>query len=112
MAMASISPIEAPRSSIRVLRESTDVRWFPEVGPKYKDERILAAQLLDDDGQPVRKRTVAFTVTSEAGVDKCSGVTDAGGIARCKIRSRVVGKPIISMVFSGDAYYAPAIGQR
>ena len=53
--------------------------------------------------EPVRKRTVAFTVTSKAGVDKCSGTTDAGGIARCKIRSRVVGNPIVSMVFSGDA---------
>ena len=104
--------IEVPRSSIRLLRESTDVRWFPEVGPKHKDERILAAQLLDDDGQPVRKRTVAFTMTSEAGVDKCSGMTDAGGIARCKIRSRVAGKPIVSMVFSGDAYYEPAASRQ
>jgi hypothetical protein len=104
--------VDAPRSSMRVLRESTAVRWFPEVGPAHKGERILAAQLLDDDGQPVRKRTVAFTMTSEAGVDKCSGVTDAAGIARCKIRSRVVGNPMVSMVFSGDAYYEPATAQR
>ena len=97
--------VEAPRSSVRVLRESTSVRLFSEVGPSHHDDRILAAQLLDDDGQPVRKRTVAFTVTSEEGVDKCSGVTDGGGIARCKVRLRDVGGLTISMLFAGDAYY-------
>jgi hypothetical protein len=104
--------VEAPRSSVRVLKESTSVRWFGEVGPTHRDDRILAAQLLDDDGQSVRKRTVVFTLTSEAGVEKCSGVTDTGGIARCKIRGRVAGSQTISMVFGGDAYYEPASSQR
>lgn len=103
---------EAPRRSIRVLKESTSVQWFSEVGPAHHEHRILAARLLDDDGQPVRKRTVVFTATSEGGVDKCSGVTDGGGIARCKIHARVVGSQTISMVFSGDAYYEPASSQR
>jgi hypothetical protein len=104
--------VEAPRSSVRVLKESTRVQWFSEVGPAHHDDRILAAQLLDDDGQPVRKRTVVFTATSEAGVEKCSGATDGGGIARCKIHTRAVGTRIISMVFSGDPYYEPASSQR
>ena len=110
MAMASISLIEAPRGSDslaqRIDRPSAgSPRWVRN----NKDERILAAQLLDDDGQPVRKRTVAFNDDFEKQASiNAQASNDAGGIARCKIRSRVVGKPIISMVFSGDAYYEPA----
>jgi hypothetical protein len=102
--------IEAPRSSIRVIRESTSIRWFGDVGTGHG--RVLAAQLRDDDGRPVRKRVVAFTAASEAGTEKCTGVTDAGGIARCKIRLRAAGGETVLMVFAGDAYYEPATGSR
>jgi hypothetical protein len=105
-------PIEAPRSSLRVVRESTSVRWFDDVGPSGRHHRVLAAQLRDNDGHPVRKRSVVFSVISKAGTEKCSGVTDAGGIARCKVGARVIGGETVSMFFSGDAYYESATGSR
>jgi uncharacterized membrane protein len=105
-------PIEAPRSSLRVVKESTSVRWFDDVGPSGRHHRVLAAQLRDNDGHPVHKRTVAFIVTSEAGSEKCWGVTDAGGIARCKVSTRAIGSATVSMFFSGDAYYESATGSR
>ncbi len=103
-------PIEAPRSSLRVVKESTSVRWFDDVGPSGRHHRVLAAQLRDNDGHPVRKRTVVFTVASKAGTEKCSGVTDAGGIARCKVSTRAIGGETVSMFFAGDAYYESADG--
>jgi hypothetical protein len=105
-------PIEASRSSLRVVKESTSVRWFDDVGPSGRHHRVVAAQLRDNDGHPVRKRTVVFTVTSKSGTEKCSGMTDAGGIARCKVSIRANGGEHVSMFFSGDAYYESATGSR
>ena len=104
--------IEAPRSSLRVVKESTSVRLFDDVGPSGRHHRVVAAQLRDNDGQPVRKRIVVFIVTSKAGTEKCSGMTDAGGIARCKVDSRALGSESVLMFFAGDAYYEPATGSR
>ena len=36
-------PIEAPRSSLRVVKESTSVRWFDDVGTSGRHHRVLAA---------------------------------------------------------------------
>ena len=105
-------PIEAPRSSLRVVKESTSVRWFDDVGTSGRHHRVLAARLLDDDGHAVRKRTVVFTATSKSGTEKCLGVTDAVGIARCKVSTHASGGETVSMFFAGDAYYEPATGSR
>jgi hypothetical protein len=105
-------PIEAPRNSLRVVKESTSIRWFDAVGSSGRPHRVLAARLRDDDGQPVRKRIVVFTATSKAGTEKCSGVTDTDGIARCKVSTRALGDASVLMFFAGDAYYDSAMGSR
>ena len=102
--------IEAPRNSLRVVKEATSVRWLDEVGPSGRHHRALAAQLLDDDGHPVSKRIVAFTVASKAGAEKCAALTDGNGVARCKISSRTV--ETVSIFFPGDACYESATGSR
>jgi hypothetical protein len=103
--------VESARNSLHVVRESTRVRWFGDVNPAHHHDRVLAARLLDDDGEPVRKRSVVFTAISKGATEKCSGMTDILGIARCKVSKRA-GSETVLMFFAGDAYYEPAAGSR
>jgi hypothetical protein len=100
--------IEALRNSVRIVKESTSIRWLEEAGPAGRQHRALAAQLLDDDGHPVSKRLVAFTVGSKDRAEKCAALTDGNGVARCKISSRTV--ETVAIFFPGDTCYESATG--
>ncbi len=101
--------------SIGVAKETTNVQWLPEVGPTgvAGPAVTLAARLADDDGQPVSKRTIVFVVGPGPKVEMCSALTEADGVARCKLAvSRSPGARTVSMDFAGDAFYDPATAQR
>jgi hypothetical protein len=94
--------------------ERTGVQWMSEPDPTVVDGPGVraSARLSDDDGQPVDRRTVVFTVDSGPDARTCSGVTDADGIARCNVNvSRRTGPREVSMRFAGDAYYESTAAQ-
>jgi hypothetical protein len=100
--------VEAAAASVDVARETTRLEALNEVDPASAGVRILAARLTEDDGPPIAKRTISFTVASQPKAKKCSGVTDKSGVARCKIAgSHGPGLRTLSIAFAGDAYYEP-----
>jgi hypothetical protein len=94
-----------------VAKEKTTVRWVAAADRAVVTGRTVtvAALLVDDDAQPINKRTIVFTLGSAPDARKCSGVTRADGVARCQIdTSQLRGKQTVFMEFAGDAYYEPA----
>ncbi len=98
--------IEAAQTSLSVQKEQTVIRWLADENPPGLRGHVLAARLTDDDGQVVRDRTVTFAVDSEPLAGRCAAVTDADGVARCKVDvARRPGSRTVTMEFAGDAYY-------
>jgi hypothetical protein len=84
----------------------------PQDSPDGPGVRV-SARLVDDDGQPVRARTVTFTGDSGPVAQTRSGETTADGVAPCNMPlSRRPGPRQILMRFAGDAYYESTAAQR
>jgi hypothetical protein len=102
------------REAFLVAKEKTIVRWFADadLAAVTGQTVTLAALLVDDEDEPVNKRTIVFTLGSGPDARKCSGVTRADGVARCQIASQLGGKQTVFMDFAGDAYYEPAAAMK
>jgi hypothetical protein len=95
--------------SFLVTRERTAVRYTGTEAIANGVTVTLTALLADDDGQPVTNRSVTVALGSGPSGQRCAGVTDAAGVARCQLAvSQVLGPQTISVDFAGDAYYEPA----
>jgi hypothetical protein len=100
--------IEGRHPEISVAKEQTAIRWTgPGVirGPVA----IVQARLTEDDRVPIRGRTLVFSI----GEQRCSGETNADGVATCTIRfPRMPGGARVKIAFAGDAYYEAATGSN
>lgn len=106
--------VETHRSFV-VQRETTAIRWFDDAGPAATNSRAvtLGAVLTDDDGKPVRKRSVIFVLGSGSNARKCNGVTGPDGMARCRVEvSTLPHRQTVYMAFTGDEFYAPAAAKK
>jgi hypothetical protein len=101
--------IEAPGTFV-IERESTVLRGVdaPVLSGRA---RVLAALLTDDEGTPIRQRTITFVVRPGSG-QSCSGVTGTDGIARCTLGVPMPGERTVSMIFAGDAFYEPVTAKK
>ncbi len=101
------------QDSLLVAKERTIVQWFADANRAGGRYVTLTALLADDDGKPIKKRTIVFTVGSGPDARKCSGVTRADGVARCQIAtSQIFGQQTVFMDFAGDAYYESATARK
>ena len=73
----------------------------------------LSGVLTDANNNPLGSRSVTFSIGSGAGVQNCTGMTNAGGLATCAIAG--VNQPLgpnlaVGSSFAGDANYHPSAG--
>jgi hypothetical protein len=105
--------IETVETSFHVEKERTAIEWQTFEHPPGLSGHLLTARLVDDDGQAVSSRTVAFTVDAQPLSGQCAAVTDSNGVARCKVDvGRSPGNRMVRIDFNGDPYYAPAVQQQ
>jgi len=98
------------RHLTKVTKEKTALQWLPPiVGSKTI---MLAARLVDDEGNAIGSQTIDFAVGSGSSVSKCRSITAADGVARCKISvssAPIVVRPVV-ITFDGDKYFEAAVG--
>ncbi|MBI5479361.1 MAG: Ig-like domain repeat protein, partial [Deltaproteobacteria bacterium] len=91
-------------ATVTIAREATLVRLLgAEIVPVGMEGEVRA-QLVDDEGDPVAGRTLAFTY----GTTTVTATTGADGTAVALLAAPAAGSTPLTVSFAGDAYYEPA----
>jgi sugar lactone lactonase YvrE len=91
--------------SVGLTRAGSQLTYTGPSSAQYGDSVLLSASLATTSGAPLANRPVALSVSDH----RCTGVTDAAGMARCSITADLApGAYAVAADFAGDSAYAPA----
>ena len=87
-------------------KEQTALTYGGATTKDYHDPFTASGTLLDDEGDAVAGRTVAFTLGAS---DGCTATTNGSGVGSCSVTpSQAAGTYSVVSAFAGDNYYLPS----